>query len=119
MTSKIINMAERIKDEQDRLLESMFASDPIADAGFSANIVGRIRRRIWLRRLILPVAVLIGAVVAFKPMASLAELVFKLLQLMPDELVNSATAHLPTLQVVATGGLLLVAAVISLSMLED
>ena len=61
MTSKIINMADKIKDADDRLLESMFAAEPIADAGFSVRIVKKIRRRLWVRRLALPLAAVIGA----------------------------------------------------------
>ena len=50
-------MAEKLKDAEDRLLESLFASEPIADDGFSRRVVTRIRRRIWVRRLALPVEV--------------------------------------------------------------
>ena len=56
MTSKIINMAEHIKDDADRMLESMFASDPVPDDGFSVRVVRKVRRRIWVRRLTLPIA---------------------------------------------------------------
>ena len=98
MTSKIINMAERIKDEQDRLLETMFASSPIADDGFSALVVRRIRRKMLLRSLSLPLAVLIGGAIAFKPLIALAGFVHGLLQQLPDELVAGATDSLPALQ---------------------
>lgn len=112
-------MAEHMKDAQDRLLESMFASAPIADDGFSAQVVRKVRRRMMLRRLSLPVAVLFGGVVAFKPFSTLLEIAYQLLRQMPDELVTSAVASLPTVQVIVTGGLVLCAAIFSMSMLED
>ena len=119
MTSKIINMAERIKDEEDRLLETMFASSPIADDGFSALVVRRIRRKMLLRSLSLPIAALIGGAIAFKPLVALAGFVHGLLQQLPDELVAGATDSLPALQFVVTGGLLLFVAVMALNMIED
>ena len=119
MTSKIINMAEHMKDAQDRMLESMFASAPIADDGFSARVVQKVRRKMMLRRLSLPVAVLIGSIVAFKPFSAIIGVAYQLLLQMPDELVASAVASLPTVQFVVTGGLILCAAIFSMSMLED
>lgn len=119
MTSKIINMAEHMKDAQDRMLESMFASAPISDDGFSAQVIRRVRRKMMLRRLSLPVAALIGGVVAFKPFSTLVGIAHQLLLQMPDELVASAVASLPTVQLIVTGGLVLCAAIFSLSMLED
>ena len=72
MTSKIINMADKIKDAEDRFLESMFRSEPIADDGFSNRIITRIRQRIWLRRLALPMAMLVGGAIAIKPLLQVA-----------------------------------------------
>ena len=119
MTSKIINMAERIKDDEDRLLESMFASEPIADNGFSEQIVRRVRHKLLVRRLTVPVAALIGGAIAFKPISALAAAAYQLLLLLPDELVVSATNNLPSIQFVVTGGLILVATILGLNMLED
>ena len=112
-------MAERIKDEQDRLLETMFASSPIADDGFSALVIRRIRRKMLLRSLSLPIAALIGGAIAFKPILALAGFAQQLLQQLPDEFVAGATESLPALQFVVTGGLLLLVAVMALSMIED
>ena len=119
MTSKIINMAERMKDEQDRLLDAMFASDPIEDDGFSHIVMRKVRRKLMLRRLTLPVAVLVGGLIAFKPVSGVIGLVMQLLQQLPDRYVDATLASLPTLQTIVTGGLLLFVAVLSLSMLED
>ena len=74
MTSKIINMAEKIRDAEDRLLETMFRAELIEDAGFSDRIIGRIRRGIWLRRLTLPVAMLIGGAIAVKSLLQLGSI---------------------------------------------
>ena len=119
MTSKIINMAERMKDAQDRFLESMFDSAPIADNGFSDRVVRRIRHKLWVRRITLPVAVLIGLAVAFRPMAALATGIYELLSSMPGDLVPSLDGSLPSLQLIVTGALVLGVAMFSLSMLED
>jgi len=119
LTSKIINMAERIKDEQDRLLESMFESAPIADDGFSGQIVSRIKRKLWVRRLALPVAALLGGLIAFKPMAALLKGIYGLLVSMPAELVPSLSGSLPSLQLIVTGALILFVTLFSLNMLED
>ncbi len=119
MTSKIINMAERIKDAEDRVLESMFDAAPIADNGFSGQIVKRIRRKLWIRRVTLPLAVLLGLLVAFRPMAAVVKGVYDLLLSMPGDLVPSLAGTLPSLQIIVTGALILVVAMFSLSMLED
>ena len=119
MTSKIINMAEHIKDAQDRVLESMFDAAPIADNGFSGQIVKRIRRKLWIRRLTLPLAVLVGLLVAFRPMAAVVKGVYGLLLSLPGDLVPSLAGMLPSLQLIVTGALVLVVAMLSLSMLED
>ena len=119
MTSKIINMAEKLKDAEDRLLESMFAAEPIADDGFSDRVVARIRRRLWIRRLALPVAMIVGGGIAAKPMAQIAVAVGKLLTVMPQDLLMVPTDWLPQLQLVVVGALLLVAGSLGLRMLED
>ena len=122
MTSKIINMAERIKDEQDRLLESMFESAPIADNGFSRQIVRRIRRKLWIRRITLPVAVLLGGLVAFQPVVAILRGLYQVLSSMPGvpaDLVPSLAGSLPSLQLIVTGALILFVVMFSLNMLED
>ena len=75
MTSKIINMAERLKDKEDLALDAMFRSDPIADDGFSVKVVSTVRRRMWVRRLSLPVAVVIGAAISAKPLVEVVNVV--------------------------------------------
>ncbi len=119
MTSKIINMAERIKDNEDRLLESMFTSEPIADNGFSEQIVRRVRRKLFVRRLTLPIAALIGGTLAYKPLAGLVTTLYQILLQLPGDVVGSAASSLPSIQLIVTGGLILVAAILSINMLED
>ena len=112
-------MAERMKDEQDRLLESMFESAPIPDNGFSDQIVRRVRRKLWVRRLTLPLAAALGLLFAFKPMAAVVTGVYELLLSLPGDLVPSLEGSLPSLQLIVTGALILGVAMLSLSMLED
>ena len=68
MTSKIINMAERIKDKEDLQLEALFRSDPVPDDGFSRRVVSKVRHRMWLRRLSMPVAIALGALISAEPL---------------------------------------------------
>ena len=119
MISKIINMAEKMKDAEDRFLESMFQSESIADDGFSSRIVTRIRRRMWLRRLALPIAMFVGGSIAIKPLAQLSVAVSKLLTVMPVELLETPVAWIPQPQYVVLGAMLLAAAMLGLRMLEE
>ncbi len=107
MTSKIINMAEKLKDAEDRFLESMFAAEPIADDGFSQRIVGQLRRRLWLRRLALPVAVAIGGAIAIKPAAQLFVAGSELLKVVPESVVELPVSWLPNVDGIAVAGSLL------------
>ncbi|NIL94813.1 MAG: hypothetical protein GTO71_10360 [Woeseiaceae bacterium] len=97
-------MAEKLRDAEDRWLESMFAAEPIADDGFSRRVVGRIRRRIWIRRLALPVAMLVGGVIALKPASQLLLAVSKLLTVVPQDVVVAPAEWLPQMQGVAISG---------------
>ena len=119
MTSKIINMADRIKDAEDQLLESMFAAEPIADNGFSVRVVKKIRRRLWLRRLALPVAGLIGGAIAIKPLTDLVTIVASLSTLLPQELLNVTVDFIPQAQIIVLGAMLLGVCLLGLRALED
>jgi hypothetical protein len=96
-------MAEKLKDAEDRLLESMFKAEPIDDDGFSRRIVTRIRHRIWLRRLALPVAMLVGGAIAIKPASELAIAASKLLTVVPKNLIEAPVTWLPEVQGAAFG----------------
>ncbi|MEJ2255406.1 MAG: hypothetical protein P8X98_00115 [Woeseiaceae bacterium] len=112
-------MAEHIKDEKDRMLDSMFASEPIADDGFSAQIVKKVRRRIWLRRLALPVATLIGGLIAFKPMTEMVRVVAGLTTLIPEDILRVSDAVVPQLPMLVLGAMLLATILVGLRTLED
>ena len=96
-------MVEKLKDAEDRLLESMFAAEPIADGGFSQRIVAQIRRRIWVRRLALPVAMLVGGIVAFKPAMQLVTVSSTLLSVVPREFLEIPASVLPQVESVTFG----------------
>lgn len=61
-------MAERMKDDTDLFLQAALASRPIADDGFSVQVVTRVRRRNWLRRLALPVGIAVGLAISARPL---------------------------------------------------
>ena len=119
MTSKIINMAEKIKDEEDRVLEALFASGPVADDGFSDQLLHRIRRRLWIRRLILPTAVVVGAVIAFKPLLAAATIVLNLAAALPLDLTVPVSDSIPPLQTILLGGLLLGVGLFSIRLVQE
>jgi hypothetical protein len=81
-------MVERLKGSEDLKLEALFRSEPVQDDGFSARVESRVRRRMWVQRLSLPVAFVIGAVIAAKPLMQLANLVPKVLGIVPQALGN-------------------------------
>ncbi len=112
-------MADKIKDAEDRLLESLFSAEPIADDGFSSRVVGKIRRQQWLRRLTLPIAAAIGGAIAFKPAMAAFAIATRILATIPGEMMASATDWIPSLQLVVTGGLLLAVTLFGLRLLEE
>ena len=111
-------MAERMKDAEDRLLESLFESGPLADDGFSAGIVRKINRQLWIRRLTLPLAAVIGGFIAFKPLTSLVTAFSSFSVLIPQDLVSGAVSSIPQFQTIALGAVLLVVGLVSVRMLE-
>ena len=123
MKSAIINMVDRMKDSTDLKLESLFASDSIADDGFSATIEKRIRRQLWVRRLTLPIAVLIGGLVSAKPLAGLVTALFKLAAVVPvnvtDNIAPLSSGSLPQFSTIMFGGILVLAFVLFTRLLED
>ena len=89
MTSKVINMVDRMKDDEDLAFEAMFADKPIADDGFSERVLARIRRRLWLRRLAVPLAAAVGLAVAFRPGLDLLRALGGLIPQLPVERVST------------------------------
>lgn len=112
-------MAERIKDEEDRLLESMFASPPLADDGFSVSVVRKVQRRLWLRRLALPTAAIMGGIIAIKPLSGLVAALWSLSSLIPTDTINQASSSIPQFQTIVLGAILLAVGLLSLRFLEE
>lgn len=119
MKSKIINMAEKIKDADDQMLEALLGSEPITDNGFSGRIVRKIRRRLWVRRLTLPIAAAIGAAVSLKPLSSLVAMLFGFVKSLPVEVVTVSTSWIPPVPMIALGGVLFAVLMFCLRLLEE
>ncbi len=118
MKSKIINMAEYFKDAEDLMLEALFAPEPIADDGFSGQIVRRIRQRLWLRRLCITTALLLGCSVALQPTLALTGFIVHVLENFPGVLGISLDA-VPSITMLAGGGALFLLTFVGLRLLED
>lgn len=119
---KIINMAERLKDEADRKLEMLFGADPVADNGFSVQVVRRVRQKMWVQRLSMPVAIAVGAAIAAKPLQQLIGAIPDLLAVIPvsiSGLDSVSTSSLPQSSTVLLGTMLLGAVLMVSQMLED
>lgn len=113
-------MAEKLKDAEDELLESLFATEAIADDGFSDSVVRRIRHRLWIQRFSLPVAAIVGGLVAFKPAVGLLTMASDLVsRALPVDVLLTSFAWLPEPPQIVSGALLLAVAMLSLRMLED
>jgi hypothetical protein len=112
-------MADKIKDAQDRMLESMFQSEPIADDEFSRRIVARIRRRLWLRRLSMPVAIVLGLALSFQPAMGLLQGLAGLVEALPTQAISVPLGWVPDLQNLVLAGMLFATAILGLKMLEE
>lgn len=79
-------------EEEGRLSELFEAlTPPLEDEGFSALVVRRIRRRVWLRRLVLGTAVVVGGVLALGPLSELSVLIAGLPAVLSEGLIAAAT----------------------------
>jgi len=56
---------------EDEWLRKAFGQSELADDGFSAAVMRRVRRKAWLRRWTMPIATVIAAAVAAKPAVEL------------------------------------------------
>ncbi len=122
MESKIINMAEKLKDELDLNLESMFASEPVVDDGFSVRVVSRVRKQMWVRRLTMPVALAIASVIGAKPLLQLLGFTTKLLGSLPVEVLvidNLSSVEIPQISTLVIGAALLGMVLMIGRMLEE
>ncbi|MDX1515428.1 MAG: hypothetical protein R3288_01240 [Woeseiaceae bacterium] len=112
-------MADRIRDAEDRRLEALLRSEPLPDDGFSDRIVRRIRRRVWIRRLALPVAAAVGGAFAMKPLAALLALTVDVVKTLPADIAAIPASWLPPLPLIVLGGMLLVATMLGIRLLEE
>ena len=62
--------------EQERRLSELFQTlaPPLEDEGFTGIVLRRIGRRLWLRRIVLGTAVVVGGILALGPLSQLAVL---------------------------------------------
>lgn len=115
-------MADRRKDEADQKLGMLFASDPIADNGFSEQVVKRVRHRMWVQRLSMPVAIAVGAAIAAKPLLQLIDAIPDLLAVIPvsiSGLDSVSVSSLPPSSTILLGAMLLGAVLMVSQILED
>lgn len=91
-------MVDRLKDSEELRLEAMFKSDPLPDLGFSKKVMTRVRRQMWIRRLTMPVALVIGGSIAIKPASDLVITVTTVFNALPSNLTSLAV-DLPSLSV--------------------
>ncbi len=101
------------------MLEALLLSSPVADDGFSRRIVRRLQRRLWVRRLTLPLAAMIGGALAFKPLTGLVSVLANLRVLVPNDIITATAGSIPQLQVVVLGAILLAAFLLGMRFLED
>ncbi len=112
-------MADKLKDNEDRILESLFRSEPVPDNGFSARVMTRLKRRLWIRRLALPTAFVVGGIIALKPLSQLVVVFSRLLASVPANVGGLSLDAIPEGSTIILGGLLLAAMMMVAKMLED
>jgi hypothetical protein len=112
-------MAERLKDKQDARLEALFRSEPVEDDGFSERVVSRVRRGIWIRRWTLPLAALIGGLIAAEPAAQLLLAMAEILTMLPADVRTVQLDSLPRVTTFVFGGTLAGLVVLFVNGLED
>ncbi len=115
-------MAERLKDEEDLKLEALFRSEPVQDDGFSARVVSRVQRQMWVQRLSLPAAIVIGAIFAAKPFFQLVEFIPQIVGMVPRGMANIVDLPLdgmPQLSTIVLGVMLLAVTMMIGRMLEE
>jgi len=112
-------MAEKTQDAEDRLLNAMFQAEPIADAGFSDRVVRRIRRQMWVRRLALPIAMVVGAAIAVKPASQLLSIGSQVFDSVAAEPLLPNSALLAQLPIILVGGLALALVMATFRLFEE
>lgn len=119
MKSKIIKLADRMKDKEDLRLEALFHSAAINDGGFSDRIVRRIRWQMRVRRYALPVAMLIGGLIAAEPAIDLLVVASSLITVIPEDLRTLPLQSLPQLSTLIAGAAIAGVAAMGIRLLEQ
>jgi hypothetical protein len=112
-------MAEKMQDAEDRLLAALLCADEIEDAGFSGRIVARIRRDIWLRRLALPLAMLLGGAIAGKSLLQLGPVLSVVKESLPASSLALPATMIAQLPMILTVGCLMLIAIFTFSLSEE
>jgi hypothetical protein len=112
-------MADYSRDDDDRVLEALFAAATVADDGFSERIVRRIRRRLLVRRLCLLVATIVGGTIAWQPAVAFTRFAVSLLQELPGNFFGTALEAVPSTTMLIGGGILFIVTAFAFRLLED
>ena len=112
-------MADRMKDNEDAALEALFRSEPIADEGFSARVVSRVRRRVWVQRLALPLAVAVGAAISAPAIRDAAVIMRNLIGMLPTDALGISAGILTHTSAMLIAGAVTIAVLFALPALED
>lgn len=102
-------------DDEDLRLQDMFRSDPIPDNGFSDRVVRRVRRRLWVRRLLVPAATAAGGLVAVGPASQL----LSSLLAQAGSLAAMPASFSWNIESLAPGMLLLAAVLVAVRLIEE
>lgn len=113
------NRMHDVNQTDDQSLEQLFHGEPIADAGFSQRVVRRVRVRIWVQRLIMPAALLLGGVLAYAPLVDVLRVISGLADYVPVNLTALASTATPSMPAVVIAAALVVAALCFVPALED
>lgn len=108
-----------MKQTDDQILEALFRSEAIGDAGFSERTVKRVRTRLWLQRLLVPGALVVGGLLAFKPLVDVLQVFSSLAAYVPAGFAEQSLAALPPLSTALTAVFIIVAAVCFAPVLDD
>ncbi|HNP34512.1 MAG TPA: hypothetical protein PKK10_01555 [Woeseiaceae bacterium] len=112
-------MADRNRDEQDRVLDALFDSAPIADDGFSAAVVASIQRKQRFRRWCVSIALVVGSAIAIKPTIAMLHLLYKLLFDTSTGLFAFSVDSIPSVNMLITGGILFAVLMVGLRVIDD
>ncbi len=112
-------MANTVKDEQDRKLDAVFRLPPLSDAGFSARVVCKVRRRIWVRRLAIPLAACIGGLLSFEQLTGLVAALSRFSSLISQDIIGLTIPSVVQWPTAVVGAILILACLLGVELLEE